>query len=143
MNKLLSLVTMLSTHGTDWDKEWQWLGKLIDFVNSAIPFILVAVGTFGVIYSIVLGVNMAKAEDASKREEAKKRIINFVIAIVITIVLILVMKLVMDNLENWGLGFKTTTPSTPSTPSTGSGGSGGGNSIENSLGNKDITTTLK
>ena len=36
---------------------------------------------------------LAKAENADKREEAKKRVINVVIAIVVTVVLVLLMKL--------------------------------------------------
>lgn len=105
MSKLLSMATMLTTYGDKWQgSNWEWLGKILDFINSALPYIMIAVGTFGIIYAIILGVNMAKAEDATKREEAKKRIINFVIAIVITIALIAVMWLVISNLENWGLG---------------------------------------
>lgn len=110
MNKLLSMVTLLAdTKLGRWEQlwsdkgktEWLWLGRILDFINDALPFILVAVATVGIIYAIILGVNMAKAEDASKREEAKKRIINFVIAIVVTIVLISVMYLVINQLPNW------------------------------------------
>lgn len=104
MSKFLSMATMLGKWTDKWTAEapeWAWLGQILDFINAALPYILIAVGTFGVIYAIVLGVNMAKAEDAGKREEAKKRIINFVIAIVVTIVLILVMYLVIDNLPTW------------------------------------------
>ena len=113
MSKLLmSVATLLSNYAKDWEgTNWAWLGSILDFINGALPYILIAVGTFGVIYAVVLGVNMAKAEDAGKREEAKKRIINFVIAIVVTIALIAVMWLVIANLGNWGIkvGDSTTT----------------------------------
>lgn len=100
----MSMASMLTNYGTEWETTWQWLGKILDFINSALPYIMIAVGTFGIIYAVVLGVNMAKAEDAAKREEAKKRIINFVIAIVITIALIAIMWIVIANLGNWGIG---------------------------------------
>lgn len=104
MSKLLSMATMLSNYEKEWaGTTWAWLGQILDFINAALPYIMIAVGTFAIIYAVILGVNMAKAEDAGKREEAKKRIINFVIAIVITIALIAVMWIVIANLGNWGL----------------------------------------
>ena len=71
--------------------------RLID--NAIIPvlIVLIAVGT---IYSVVLGVNMARADSSEKREEAKKRLINFLIGIVIIIVLIAIMYVLADQLPN-------------------------------------------
>ncbi len=51
--------------------------------------ILAVVGAAGIIYAIVLGVNLARAEDQSKRDESKKRLITTLIAIVITVALVI------------------------------------------------------
>ncbi len=62
---------------------------------------LILVATAGTIYAVVLGVNMARAETADKREEAKKRIINAIMALVITIALILLLRLFEQNIDSW------------------------------------------
>ena len=110
-NFLMSMSALLVDYydTSTWPKEWQWLGEIVNFLNTVLPYVIIVAATAGVIYAVILGVNMAKAEDASKREEAKKRIINFVIALVITIVLILVLGLFMRNLVNWGIIEEATT----------------------------------
>ncbi len=74
-----------------------WLSKLITAVKNIIGPILIVIATVGIIYAIYLGVMLAKAESAEAREEAKKRIINVVIAIGITAALIFVMYLLANN----------------------------------------------
>jgi len=58
--------------------------------NILVP-LLILVGTAGSIYAVILGVNYSKAEDAGKREEAKKRLVNAVIGLVIMIALLIVL----------------------------------------------------
>lgn len=63
-----------------------------DLFNVLYPIlyaILAVVGAAGIIYAIVLGVNLARAEDQSKRDESKKRLITTLIAIVITVALVI------------------------------------------------------
>lgn len=60
----------------------------LNVVTLVLWIILAAVGAAGIIYSIYLGVKLARAEDQSKRDEAKKHLITVVIAIVVTLVLI-------------------------------------------------------
>ena len=60
----------------------------LDIVSLVLWIILAVVGVAGVIYSIYLGVKLARAEDQSKRDEAKKHLITVVIAIVVTLVLV-------------------------------------------------------
>lgn len=55
--------------------------------NVLVP-ILGIVGAAGVIWAIVLGINMARADSAEKREEAKKRLISLIVGIVIMVALI-------------------------------------------------------
>ena len=67
--------------------------------STLIPLLIVLVAA-GTIYSVVLGVNMARADSGEKREEAKKRLINFLVGIVIVIVLIAIMYVLADQLPN-------------------------------------------
>ena len=76
-----------------------WLDSLVSVLESIIGPILIVIGAVGMIYAIYLGVMLAKAENAEKREEAKKRIINVIVAIVITAALIFLMYLVTSNID--------------------------------------------
>lgn len=72
---------------------------IVSILDAMLAPIIILVGTAGSIYAIILGVNFAKAESADKREEAKKRMINAVIALVVTIVLLILLKLFTANAE--------------------------------------------
>ena len=60
-----------------------------------------SLATAGVIYAIILGVKLARAESADQQQEAKKRLVNFIIGLVAVIALILLMKLVCTYLPEW------------------------------------------
>ena len=79
--------------------EFPWLKNIVDVLQKIVGPILIVVGAVGIIYAIYLGVMLAKAENAEKREEAKKRIINVVVAIAITAALIFLMYLFTNNLD--------------------------------------------
>ncbi len=91
----------LATLGATYPEEWQWVGNIVDFLKTVLPYVLIVVATAGTIYAVVLGVKMARAEDAGAREEAKKRIINFIIALAVTVVLILLLNLFVEYLPKW------------------------------------------
>lgn len=78
-----------------------FLNNIVSVLESILTPILIVVATAGCIYAVILGVNMARAESAEKREEAKKRVINAVIALAVIIVLILVLRLFIDNIDVW------------------------------------------
>ena len=73
------------------------LAEVYDLINSLIVPILIIVATVGIIYSIVLGVNYAKAETSDQKEEAKKRIINVVVGVLLMIVLMMLLWLFINN----------------------------------------------
>ena len=84
--------------GTSGDNPWGalgWLKNVTDAIDMLLYPILALVATAGIIYAVVLGVNLAKAESTEKREEAKKRMINAIIGFVSIIALVLLMKLVI------------------------------------------------
>ena len=72
---------------------YAFLDPILKVLDEIVWPILIVVASIGTIYAIYLAVMLAKAEDANKREEAKKRIINAVIAIAVMVVLILFLKL--------------------------------------------------
>lgn len=94
--KMLNFISML---GNAWDKAlkngdttipgYEWVVKLFDYLYPILYAIMAVVGAAGVIYSVYLGVQLAKAEDQPKRDEAKKRLITTVIAVAVTLVLII------------------------------------------------------
>lgn len=106
MSNFLFKLAMLAADATNWGEngEWNWVRDLVNFLTTLLPYVLIVVATAGTIYAVVLGVNMARAEDASKREEAKKRIINFVIALAVTILLIVLLQVLVTYIPSW-LGF--------------------------------------
>ena len=71
--------------------------SFIDVVNIVLPIILGVVLVFGLIYSIILGVNYARAEDSNARDEAKKRLIGAIVGIVVALVLMAVIWLVLSS----------------------------------------------
>lgn len=60
----------------------------IGTVEMVLWIIIGVVGLAAVVYAIYLGIQLARAEDQSKRDEAKKHLITVLIAIVVTLVLV-------------------------------------------------------
>lgn len=77
--------------------DWAWLKGIADFIDSLIVPIMILVGTAGLIYSIVLGVNLARADGAEKVKEAKQRLVNAIVGLVSIIVLMLLLWLFIAN----------------------------------------------
>ena len=109
--KLLSALLNAWGNGTEYATRkdylsaagFPWLDTLLGAIERIVGPILIVVATVGIIYAIYLGVMLAKAENAEKREEAKKRIINVVVAIAITAALIFLMYLFSNNID-WFIG---------------------------------------
>ena len=64
--------------------------KFRSIINIVLPVLLGVVLTVGTVYAIILGVKYSKAEDADKREEAKKHLVGAIVGFLITLVLIAV-----------------------------------------------------
>ena len=65
-----------------------WLGPVVKVIDAMFWPVLIIVAAAGAIWVIVLAVNLARAETADKASEAKKRLINVVIALVSVVVLV-------------------------------------------------------
>ena len=87
--------------GTNYGSTPDWviniIAPILRVLDSLLLPVIIVLGTAGMIYGIVLGVQFAKAETADKREEAKKRMINAIIGIVIMLILLILMKVFTAN----------------------------------------------
>lgn len=100
----MNLINLLVSESVWWGlpEKLSFLKTIVSAIESVLWPVLIVVATVGSIYAIYLGINMAKAEDSSKRDEAKKHVINAVIAMVVTVVLILLIQLVLiPNIPVW------------------------------------------
>ncbi len=70
------------------DPNYSWMANIFQVLTPVLYAIMGVVGAAGMIYSIILGVNLARADEQSKRDEAKKRLITTLIAVAVTIALI-------------------------------------------------------
>ncbi|MDR0850639.1 MAG: hypothetical protein LBN07_04150 [Christensenellaceae bacterium] len=81
-------------------EKWGWLGGVVEFIDSAFVPILIILGAVGGVWCIFLGVNLARAETADKADEAKKRLINVIIAVIASALLIFLLALFVANIPN-------------------------------------------
>ena len=65
-----------------------WQGKVMAAVDNILVPILVIACSVGMVWAIVVGIKMMKADDKSKRDEAKATLVNIAISIVAVAVLI-------------------------------------------------------
>lgn len=89
------------------NKDLSFLNPIVDALNVILPYAVGLLATAGTIYSIVLAVNMAKADTADKRSAAKKRIVGVLITMISVIVLLFLLRYVLANLDRWVNGTTT------------------------------------
>ncbi|MDD2445906.1 MAG: hypothetical protein PHX09_03755 [Clostridia bacterium] len=77
----------------DPEGQWGWVLVIVDAIKEVLWPILIVVGAAGMLYAVIIGVNMARADSTEKREEAKKRLINVIVGLAIIIALILFFQL--------------------------------------------------
>ena len=65
-----------------------WQQKIVDAVDTILVPILIIGCSVGMIWAIVVGIKMMKADDKNAREENKAKLINIAISIVAIAVLI-------------------------------------------------------
>lgn len=105
---LTKLMFGLSGLGINWENFWNdrpvakekfgWVEQIVAAVYYVLVPLLVVVGAAGMIYAVVLGVQMARADSTEKREEMKKRLINVVIGLAVAIGLILFFVLFIETI---------------------------------------------
>ncbi len=65
-----------------------WQYKVTGAVNKILIPLLVIACSIGMVWAIIVGIKMIKADDKSKRDENKQQLINIAISLVATAVLI-------------------------------------------------------
>ncbi len=93
-----NFLIMLETTSKDFEAAVKPIVKLVDMIVT--PAITL-VGALGVIWCIILGVKLAKAEEPQEREKAKGALKNAIVGYVLIFVLIVVMKLSIKPLTHW------------------------------------------
>ena len=90
--------------GGTYDKAPEWVNNILKpifdiLTNWLLPVLLILVGFAGTIYIIMLSIKYAKAENADEKDQAKKNLINVVVAVVIMAVALLLIFLFIDNID--------------------------------------------
>lgn len=115
------------------EAEFGWVRQIVEAVKTILVPVLAIVAAAGIVWAIVLGVQMARADSTDKREECKKRLIGLIVGIVVLVVVMLfflvlfptIMKSMLHINPDGTVG-KQTTGGTTGGGSSGSGTSGGG-----------------
>lgn len=85
---IFSAENLTDAFGEDIAKRFSWLSDIFGPVAIVLWVILGLVGMAGAIYAIYVGIQLARADEQGKRDEAKKHLITVLIAIAVTVVLI-------------------------------------------------------
>ena len=97
---LTSIANILGNFALPEGSPYAFLNPILTFIEDAMIPIIIILLAVGAIYAIILGVNMARAESAEKRDEAKKRILNFIIGIAVVVVLLVIIYVLAANIES-------------------------------------------
>ncbi len=82
----------------------KWYDVLVDAVDNLLGPILIVMCSVGIIYAVVIGVKMMKAESKEDRENNKARLINIAITIVAVVCLIAIFYALRSYLDKNGTG---------------------------------------
>lgn len=77
---------------------FSWLNDVYKVLPNILWSIMAVAGAAGVVYSIVLGVNLAKSETEDKRKTAATRIKNTVIGVAVLIIIIVFINVVLPEI---------------------------------------------
>ena len=77
------------------------LAPVLEVLNAILWPAIGLVGSIGTIQCSILGVKLAKADEAGSREKAKKDLIGAIIGFVVIFVLIVGLKIAMPILQDW------------------------------------------
>ena len=75
--------------------DYAWLNDVYETLPTILYLILACVGGAGMIYAIILGVNLAKAESEDARKKASSRLINTIVGVAILLFLVLFINLLL------------------------------------------------
>lgn len=79
----------------------KWLGQIIAFLGQILIPVTIVILAAGIVWCVYLGIQLARAEDAGKAGDIKKRLINVAIAFVVTLVAVWIIALLMAYVPTW------------------------------------------
>lgn len=97
MNNVITLLASWKDKFPD-GSQFHWIVPVVEAITTVLWPLLIVVSAAGLIYAVIIGVGMAKADSTEKREEAKKRLYNLLIGMAITIGLILFFLLFINTI---------------------------------------------
>ena len=74
---------------------FSWLNGVYNVLPNILWAIMAVTGAAGVVYSVILGVNLAKSETEDKRKTAATRIKNTIIGVAVLIIIIIFVNLLL------------------------------------------------
>ena len=117
LNRILMGMSMLATADAG-DVSISVLEKVLNWIWLIMSPLLGIAIAVAMIYAIVVGAKMARADSAEQREEAKKKVVYTVIGIAVAIGLMLILLLLKSKLPDWIGVTPSPTPDQPSDPTT-------------------------
>lgn len=79
----------------------KWLGQIVAFLGQILVPITIVILAAGVVWCIYLGIQLARAEDAGKAGDIKKRLINVAVAFIITLAAVWIISSLMAYVPTW------------------------------------------
>ncbi len=90
LNVVWSWADYISQYVSDGEGTKEVLEQVFDIIGIVLWVVLAVVGAVGAVYAIYLGIQLARADEQGKRDDAKKHLITVCIAVGVTLALILV-----------------------------------------------------
>ena len=84
--------------------EYAWLNDVYNTLPVILYLILALVGGAGAVYSIILGVNLARADSEDSRKKAVERLRNTIIGVAVLIFLVLFINIILPLILKAALG---------------------------------------
>lgn len=95
VNQLLGWKSMFENYVDSNGVSYNWMANVFGTISTVLYVLMGIVGAAGAVYAVWLGITLARADEQSKRDEAKKHLITTLIAIAVTVVLIVFFNEVM------------------------------------------------
>lgn len=123
------------------EAEFGWVRQIVEAIKTILVPVLSIVAAAGIVWAIVLGVQMARADSTDRREECKKRLIGLIVGIVVLVVVMMfflflfptIMKSMLNINPDGTIGKQTTGGTTGGGTSGGTSGGGASSKPSQSL----------
>ena len=79
----------------------QWLGQIVAFLGNILIPVTIVILAAAVVWCVYLGIQLARAEDAGKAGDIKKRLINVAVAFIITLAAVWIIASLMAFIPTW------------------------------------------